>query len=178
MKKKLSFIVVAILFALSAKAQETTYKIGDESAELGGYVFYVDLTGKHGLVCPYIDQGELEWGCQDKGIRGADKAGIYDGKQNTLDIITGCSSANTTAKICNDLVLYGFDDWYLPSKYELELMYINLHKKGLGNFAADWYWSSTEYDNNEAWAQSFSDGYQLDDSKKSSKGRVRAVRAF
>lgn len=38
MKKKLSFIVVAILFALSAKAQETTYKIGDESAELGGYV--------------------------------------------------------------------------------------------------------------------------------------------
>lgn len=43
---------------------------------------------------------------------------------------------------CNDLVLNGFDDWYLPSVEELKLIYSAVHLKGLGNFKPDGHWSS------------------------------------
>jgi hypothetical protein len=46
---------------------------------------------------------------------------------------------------CSELIIKGKDDWYLPSKSELHKLYLNLHKKGLGNFNANYnYWSSTE----------------------------------
>ena len=71
-----------------------------------------------------------------------------------------------------------FKDWFLPSKDELNLMYENLYKKGLGLFAADDYWSSSEYDATYAWLQSFSSGDQPNDYARSHRSRVRPVRAF
>jgi len=174
--KKSVLIFVAIIFATGAFAQ-TKYKVGDVSAELGGIVIYVDLTGEHGIVCPDLDQGDFEWGCDEKLISGADGTGLYDGKQNTKDILAGCHASNSAAKICDNLVLYGKSDWYLPSKYELNLMYKNLHKKGIGNFDNVRYWSSTEYAKFKAWGQYFSDGDQYYTNKNATY-RVRAVRAF
>ena len=74
-----------------------------------------------------------------------------------------------------------YDDWFLPSKDELDLMYTNLKCNGLGGFVGNVYWSSSEYVNknfiNSAWKQGFDDGIQ------SSYGRsrgfmMRPVRAF
>ena len=79
--------------------------------------------------------------------------------------------------------LGGEIDWYLPSKYELNLMYQNIGKGNalglgnIGNFANKYYWSSTEDDDRAAWRQYFGSGDQSLDFKKSTH-RVRAVRAF
>ena len=67
-------------------------------------------------------------------------------------------------------------DWFLPSKDELNEMYINLHQQGLGGFANYGYWSSTEVDSEFAWVQNFISGYQYGVSKD--YDYVRAVRAF
>ena len=80
-------------------------------------------------------------------------------------------------KVCQNLVLNGHDDWYLPSKDELDQMYKNLKKKGLGGFASEWYWSSSEYDSDSAWCQNFDNGRQSN-IYRGDDLRVRAVRAF
>lgn len=84
-------------------------------------------------------------------------------------------------QLCNDLVLGGYSDWYLPSKDELNKLYLN--KTAVGGFVtignSSHYWSSTEKSagNRNAWNQHFSDGAQHDHSKNSTF-YVRAVRAF
>jgi hypothetical protein len=58
-------------------------------------------------------------------------------------------------------------------------MYTQLKKKGLGGFSDNnWYWSSSERSNVNAWDQSFSAGGQYDGDAKDLTGSVRAVRAF
>jgi hypothetical protein len=56
---------------------------------------------------------------------GADS--VIDGPQNTADLVAGGSSAvYPAAHFCNDLVIGGFSDWYMPAKNELEVCYYNL----------------------------------------------------
>jgi hypothetical protein len=71
-------------------------------------------------------------------------------------------SGNFAAQVCADYsvtmggVTYG--DWYLPSKYELNLLY--QQEVVVGGFANSGYWSSSEYDALGAWFQFFSNGFQ------------------
>ena len=82
------------------------------------------------------------------------------------------------ARKCLDYEYRGYDDWYLPSKDELNLMYENLHRNGLGSFADySYYWSSSEDNAFNAWTQYFDDGMQ-DYNSRFSVFRVRPVRAF
>ena len=60
---------------------------------------------------------------------------------------------------------------------ELKLMYQNLHQQGLGGFAAEVYWSSSEASSNNAWNQNFFSGNQSNGSKFGFYP-VRAARAF
>ncbi|MCR4676862.1 MAG: DUF1566 domain-containing protein [Sphaerochaetaceae bacterium] len=89
-------------------------------------------------------------------------------------------TASYAAKLCSDFVYNGFDDWFLPSEDELYLMYVNLHKAGLGDFNYDGsYWSSSESDNNVeyAWKQYFWNG-NWNTLRREDSLRVRAIRAF
>jgi hypothetical protein len=82
--------------------------------------------------------------------------------------------------LCTEYKAGNYEDWYLPSKEELDLFYKNLNKRGIGSLAVntgDFYWSSTEDDTDHAWEQTFNDGYQ-GSAKKDSKNYVRAVRTF
>ena len=151
----------------------------------GGIVAYIlqagdpgyDATVPHGLIAAPSDQGSPQWGCYGTTISGADGTAIGTGAQNTIDIMNGCSTAGIAARLCGDLVLGGYSDWYLPSKDELNKLYLN--RVAIGGFASSNYWSSTEFDNYTAWGQDFSYGYQyLDDGIKGNFSNVRAVRAF
>ena len=68
-------------------------------------------------------------------------------------------------------------DWHLPSRDELNQMYVNLHQQGVGGFASDGYWSSSEISSLNAWVQHFGAGSN-GVADKSFSARVRAVRAL
>ncbi|MBU0487510.1 MAG: protein kinase [Bacteroidetes bacterium] len=150
-----------------------TLKIGDNYA--GGIIFYLDASGKHGLVCAPKDQGKYVWGCYEKEIGGTSKS-FGSGAANTRQIANNCES-NTAAGLCYNLNLNGYDDWFLPSKDELNLMYKNLHKNGIGGFSTNFYWSSSEHNAYYAWLQNFINGYQGYYNKDNSY-YVRCVRSF
>ena len=166
----------------NALEQDVSYlSIGDTFQ--GGIVFYLDSNGG-GLIAAPTDQSTgASWGCGGTIISGADGTAIGTGYQNTVDIEAGCPTAGTAADICANLTLGGHSDWFLPSKDELNLMYDNIGQGGVldlgnvGNFANDYYWSSTENDNNYAWNQYFIYGYQNFNVKYFTIN-VRAVRAF
>ena len=89
---------------------------------------------------------------------------------------------NTAINRCKELKINDITGWSLPDKDQLNLMYENLHKNGIGGFQNDWYWSSsrhTDYDL-DAWNQDFRDGSQDHYSafNTGNQFRVRAVLAF
>ena len=50
-----------------------------------------------------------------------------DGPQNTADIVAhGNATVYPAGHFCNDLVIGGFSDWYMPARNELEICYYNL----------------------------------------------------
>jgi hypothetical protein len=89
--------------------------------------------------------------------------------------MNGCSQAGIAARLCGELVLGGYSDWYLPSIDELNKLYIN--RVAIGGFANSNYWSSSERNSTSAWVQSFSNGI-LYSGEKVYSYNVRAVRAF
>jgi hypothetical protein len=110
----------------------------------GGIIFYLDSTMQHGIVSAPIDQGSAIWGCE--GDISNTNVNIGSGSFNTAVMVASCNTPGTAARICNDLVLNGYSDWFLPSFNELFLMWSNLHINGLGSFNLAWpseYWSSS-----------------------------------
>ena len=144
----------------------------------GGIIFYLDSTGLHGLVSANYDQSIMaSWGCPNINLPGASGTAIGTGLQNTLDIIENCETTGIAAEICNGLILNGYSDWFLPSKEELKLMYVNLKTLGIGSFSNSPYWSSSEMSDSFAWAVIFNGGTSQG-SGKNNFVSVRSVRAF
>ena len=84
---------------------------------------------------------------------------------------------NAAKTACDELILNGYSDWRLPTKDELNRLYVNLKMVGVGNLANRYYWSSSEGDGYGAWYQNFYVGSQ-DVDGKSETYYVRAIRAF
>lgn len=144
----------------------------------GGYVFYNDGNG-HGLVCAKTDQStSIKWYNGTSLSTGATSAEIGSGSVNTETIIREQgTSGSYAAALCDGLTIEGYSDWFLPSKDELGQMYSRLKDAGIGNFANNYYWSSTEVDEFNTWTQFFNDGYQYYYFKGNTY-YVRPVRAF
>jgi hypothetical protein len=143
----------------------------------GGIIAYIDSTGQHGLIVATADQSEeIQWWNGSYVVTGATGTAIGTGLANTNAIIAAQGSGSYAASIARDYNGGGYTDWYLPSKDELNQLYVNKAAIG-GGFANDYYWSSTEYDSNYTWLQYFSNGAQ-DVYIKGFPIYVRAVRAF
>jgi hypothetical protein len=168
----------------AAGGGSTTHAIGEPYG--GGIVFFVYDGGQHGLIAATADQSSgigLRWFGGTFTNTRARADGIGAGLKNTAIIIAnqGPVDGNAfAATVCNEYsvtvggVTYG--DWYLPSKHELNLLY--LQRVAVGGFTTFWYWSSTEYDNDNALDQYFDDDGFQSTSFKGSPYSVRAVRAF
>jgi hypothetical protein len=170
--------------APAADPPAPTYKVGD-TGPAGGLIFYDKGSRSGGWryleAAPASTEAKLKW-ITTLATIGGTKAEVGTGKQNTQLIIADFSKGVPEAALhCVELEHEGFQDWFLPSKDELNLMYINLKRKNLGGFGNDWYWSSSEM---EGWSraveQRFSDGAQIPNyaSNKGNIYSVRAVRQF
>ena len=148
----------------------------------GGKIFYIDGTGQHGLIAATSDQGYPSpgdiagWGCRPLSIPGTLTA-LGSGAANTVLIVTlGCNNPSYAARICSDLVLNGYDDWFLPSKDELNQLY--LQRALIGGFANSYYWCSTEMNADYVYIQFLGGGGNQTNSYKDSYWHLRAIRAF
>ncbi len=153
----------------------------------GGIIAYILQPGDpgyiagqfHGLIAAASDQSTAaEWGCQGYEIPGADGTTLGTGNQNTIDIMDFCTTAGIAARICGDLVLNGYNDWYLPSLDELLKLYIN--RVAIGGFSSTNYWTSSEHNvfiYNGARFVNFQDG-SINWNIKNITYYVRAIRAF
>lgn len=197
------------LFKKITVAQNTVadfYEIGDTGPG-GGIVFYYSEAGFtfyeshtasprlcHYLECSSVELGLIPWcpcengdGCNVAMGVGTVGAGvgklftnsILNAKQHTTVPLT---PTNCAAKAC---VIYSTEttktgEWYLPSNFELELMYKNLRKSGkitsdsLHLSSSQYYYLYHYY----AIARNFGSGSQHSETSKGYRAIVRAVRAF
>ena len=169
-------VIVLLLTGSCSKDDAYTPKLGDTYQ--GGIIFFIDATGKHGLIASPEDLTKTIpwWG---GGLTVTNATSTTDGSSNTIAIINVLgNSGSYAAKLCGDYNGGSQNDWFLPSKDQLNTLYT---KRALvGGFTDDLlYWSSTEYNDEYAWSQYFLDGSPGVMPKISgSVFGVRAVRAF
>jgi hypothetical protein len=169
------------LASWQATGYAITHYIGESYG--GGIVFYVYDNGQHGLIAATSDQSSsMRWNGGTNTNTMAYSDGIGAGKSNTAILIGNQGygdGATYAARLCNEYsinvsgVIYS--DWYLPSKTELNLLY--LQKVIVGGFGGGNYWSSTEASITNCWGQTFSSGIQ-DSFGKADLYSVRAIRSF
>ena len=152
----------------------------------GGIIAYFLQSGdpgynsnyRHGLIAAPSDQSTgIQWYNGSYTTTNTTATAIGSGNANTSMIVTVQGAGSYAAKLCDDLVLGGYSDWYLPSKDELNQLYLN--KTEIGGFGdIQSYWSSSEINNLAAWRQYFGNGTQGGSSKNNTTYFVRAIRAF
>jgi hypothetical protein len=172
--------VLSALFACAGLFAQPQYKIGD-TGPAGGIVFYdkgFSLDGWRYLeAAPAIPKVEAVWGPNTNVVGTGTEVG--SGRRNTRLIIMVLGANESAARLCANLNVNGYNDWFLPSIDELDLMYKNLKLKGLGGFKDGFYWSSSQDAGNYylALTRLFSDGEQYI-GYKDYDNNVRAIRAF
>ena len=193
----------------SAGGAATVCKVGDIGPG-GGIVFYDagkdEYWGRYLEIAPKECEGvRLPWrpagnnktvytpmGDQTAAELRVLAKGLGMGKVNTRVITVALGAGKYAAKYAEDLVCGGRDDWFLPSKDELDTAYNKLatnrvgsQDTSIGGFNKGYYWTSTDYNNSTAWSQYFMDGQQFDrvqtiDGNKNPPNpfRVRPIHAF
>ena len=168
-------------YYLNKPCSTTEFRIGE--AGPGGIVAYVDETGQHGLIVSLYLSGDTYWHATNSGLVGATNDGLYSGQTNTTLILSTYGSETNVAKIANDYTQTDWEgtiysDYYLPSKYELNLIVQNWREIGIRLSTRDTIaWSSTENNASTAWAQNFYYGTQEIYNKNTSFAAIK-VRQF
>ena len=150
------------------------YAAGDA---LGGGLFVFQDSG-YAYISAAADQStSAPWGCQGTNISGTLNA-VGTGSANTALIVASCATSGISARICDQLTLNGYSDWFLPSLDELAQMYTQLDANGFGNFANQSYWSSTQSSATQAYTIDFNNGNTNAHQKSQTNRHTRAMRRF
>lgn len=149
----------------------------------GGVIAYILQPGDsgyvagefHGIIAAPSDQSRgIVW-ANNYSATGILSTGLGSGNANTVNIVSNLGSGTYAARLCYDLVLNGYSDWYLPSRDELVKLYVN--KDLIGGFAVYPYWSSSEVSNTNSYYYSFAAGF-ISNATKDWPYYVRAIRSF
>lgn len=165
-----------------SSSQESLAKQGHYIGEHfgGGIIFYLNKNHTHGVIAATADFEEAEPWARQYILIHAQSGKIGAAANNNTRIFNALGSSSSEAtdyavNECMQLYQNGYNDWYLPTKDELNEMY--LHKDVIGNFKPFAYWSCTEIDANTAWWQNMGTGLQQAQDKFSSYS-LRPVRYF
>ncbi len=152
---------------------------------LGGVLAYVLQEGDpgyvsgefHGLIAAPSDQSsEAPWGCSGTTIEGTSQA-FGAGPANTTAIVNACGTAGIAARLCDELELNGYDDWYLPSLDEMNKLYDNRFTIGGFDTVSGTYWISNTFWSTTAQVKYFY-AYGMNTVSRTLLFRVRAIRSF
>jgi len=170
-----------------AQVAGEAYSIGD-IGPAGGVVFITpstsgNTTGYYFEVAPSLSSASRTWAqstptnYQTTAVTGADATAIGTGYQNTLDIVAQGNSTSTTsaAAYCRSLTINDYNDWFLPSKDELNQIYLNTTIVGYAGFSNAW--SSSEAISSQAFLLLFSGGTQNSTTKAGNYSAI-PVRMF
>lgn len=165
-----------------------SYSIGD-TGPAGGKVFITpstigNTTGLYFEIAPVSAQVQRTWAqfaptnYTSTSVPLAQFNNIGTGKSNTVAIVNqGNSNPDTcAAKYCDDYTYGGFSDWFLPSRFEVSLIYTN--RVALGNdFGLGYFWTSSQISAGGAYCRYFTTGAD-DNLAKGNNFYVRPVRSF
>lgn len=156
MKMQLIVLIVSIVSGLSS-CKKVSYHIPAEGEKYGGgivlHIFQPNEKGyipgeTHGIIVAEKDlHGLRSFGLIGVNLTGITSSDIGYGKSNTEAIIEAYPDSASAAKFCSEVKINYYDDWYLPSINELNLIFEK--RQSLGTFSADYtshYWASTAYD--------------------------------
>jgi uncharacterized protein (TIGR02145 family) len=116
----------------------------------GGYIFHIDSSSGRVLICSPDDLGAAQWGCNGMEISGTSPY-LGFGHSNTGNILAGCTELNSASQLCENFTYLGYNDWYLPSDYELREMLRAFGPTQYANFTSygsSYWWSSSQYNTN------------------------------
>ena len=166
------FRVVAsqvVVYAVGDTGPATGIVFYDKGSYSDGWRYLESATSDQGVATAWINGGATQ-----TTLNGNTSTAIGTGHANSDAIVAQTDHTDSAAKVCLDYTYGGYDDWFLPSKDELDQMY---QQEGvIGGFVSD-YWSSSEDAAGHAWLQSFGNGDQVSGDKNDGM-YVRAVRAF
>lgn len=162
-----------------ADAENKSYKVGDRGPS-GGWIIYDKGYSSDGWryleAAPEDQSAGIQWYNGTTVVIGGTDKSLGSGKLNTQKIIAAQGRGEYAASICADYRGGGKNDWFLPSKNELEILYKFMVDSGIGGSSSNYYWSSTEYDADYAWYTGENLSYP--GGTKYTTNMVRAVRAF
>jgi hypothetical protein len=170
----------------------------------GGVVFYVQASGGTfacgatlALTCKYLEAAPANWltgttgdptrswathvnvpSNQVTAVIGARGTAIGSGYKNSLAIVAQTDNVAATSAAVEARAYRGPNsrtDWYLPTKNELNELF--LERARVGGFTTGDYWSSSEWNDDTSWLQRFTDGSTVVPAKED-LAFVRPVRAF
>jgi hypothetical protein len=155
---------------------------GYVQGEVHGLVISPENLVTHDRYSPYPITQQISWDDEASFVTtGATGQVIGTGNSNTITIVSALglgSYANIprfyAARLCYDLVINGYSDWYLPSIVELDSILVNHKKLGLSST----YWSSTEINSGTALILTFYEQGTIYEIAKGYQTHVRAVRTF
>jgi hypothetical protein len=151
-----------------------------QTGPAGGYVFYDKGSYSNGWrymeAAPSDQSTGIIW-ANTFSTTGANGTVLGTGKSNTASIVASLGTGSYAAQLCNDFILNGFSDWFLPSMDELTAIQTNLVNNNIGGFTTTgWYWSSREVSSTDVTVWQF--GYGTSHFPKNYSIYVRAIREY